>query len=155
DLSHHREPRRIRFGSDRRDDDGRLGIRDRLTAVEAILDDLEREEVLALLAQDPPQPLDVRGIELAVARRRPLRIDEALALEEPDLRDGHVGELALEQREHLPDRHVRPVRHQLPRPVKNTSLNFPICTSSPSAKVTSSMRLRLTYVPFSEPTSRS
>ena len=56
--------------------------------------------------QDPPQPLDVGLVELAVARRGPLGIDQALALEEADLGDGDVGELVLEQRQHLADRQV-------------------------------------------------
>ena len=36
------------------------------------LDDLERQEVLLLLAQDPAEPLDVGFVELAVAGRGPL-----------------------------------------------------------------------------------
>ena len=60
-------------------------------AVESLLDDLQREEVLLLLVQDPAQPGDVGVVELAVPRRRALRVDEALALEEPDLRDRDVG----------------------------------------------------------------
>ena len=79
--------------------------------LEAPLDDLQGQEVLALLAQDPAQTLDVVVVELAVSRRRPLGVDEALALEEPDLRDGHVGELLAQQGEHVPDRQVRPTAH--------------------------------------------
>ena len=65
--------------------------------LQAVPDDLERQEVLALLAQHPAQPLDVVLVELAVARRRALGVDEALALEEADLRDGDVGELLAQQ----------------------------------------------------------
>jgi hypothetical protein len=39
-----------------------------LTGLEAIADDAQRQEVLALLAQDDPQSLDVGVVELAVAR---------------------------------------------------------------------------------------
>ena len=42
---------------------------------------------------------------LAVAGRRPPRLDEALGLQEPQLRDGHVGELGAQLREHLADAH--------------------------------------------------
>jgi hypothetical protein len=65
------------------------------------LDDLEGQEVLPLLAQDPAQPLDVVVVELAVARRRSLRVKQALALEEPDLGDGDIRELLPQQGEHL------------------------------------------------------
>ena len=64
--------------------------------VEPLLDHLQRQEVLALLAQDEAQPFDVGRVELAVARRRALGIDEPLALEEADLRDRDVGELVAE-----------------------------------------------------------
>ena len=79
-------------------------------AGQAVADDLEREEVLALLAQDPAQPLDVVVVELAVARRRALRVDETLALEETDLRDRDVGELLPQEGEHVADGQVRPAR---------------------------------------------
>ena len=78
--------------------------------VEALLDDLERQEVLLLLVQDAAQPLDVAVVELAVPRRRALGVDEALALEEADLRDRDVGELVAELVEHLADRRVRRAR---------------------------------------------
>src|SRR5207249_1831711 len=65
----------------------------RLFAGQSALDDLERQEVLTLLAQDPAEPLDIHLVELAVAGRRALGVEQALALEEPDLRDGDVGEL--------------------------------------------------------------
>ena len=57
------------------------------------------------------QPLDVAVVELAVARRRPLGLDQALALEEADLGDRDVGELLEQQAEHLADRQVRPLVH--------------------------------------------
>src|SRR5437870_543598 len=125
------------------------------------LDHLEGQEVLALLAQDPAQAGHVVLVELAVARRGALRVEEPLALEEADLRDRDVGELLLQERQHLADRQVRPVGHVVPTqpsgppPEKKTSLNLPICTSSPLPRRASSMRSRLRYVPFSEPTSRT
>src|ERR1039458_4996352 len=58
--------------------------------VEPILDHLERQEVLPLLAQHPTQSLDVVLVELAVARGRPFGVDQPLALEKADLGDGDV-----------------------------------------------------------------
>ncbi len=87
--------------------------------VEAFLDDLQREEVLLLLVQDPAQTGEVGVVELAVPRRRALRVDEPLALEEPDLRDRDVGELVTQFGEHLADRemtvHARPFMPAGPR----------------------------------------
>ncbi len=80
-------------------------------AVETTLDDLQRQEVLALLPQDPAESLDVEVIELPVTRRRALGVDEALALEEPDLGDRQVGEVGLQEAEHLADRQVRAAAH--------------------------------------------
>ena len=80
--------------------------RARPVLVESLLDDLQREEVLALLVQDPAQPLDVGLVEHAVPRRRAFGSDEPLTLEETDLRDRHVRELVLEKREHFTDREV-------------------------------------------------
>ena len=57
------------------------------------------------------QPLDVAVVELAVPGRRALRLDQALALEEPDLGDRDVRELLEEEAEHLADRQVRPLVH--------------------------------------------
>jgi hypothetical protein len=80
------------------------GLRRVSVAAQTALDDLERQEVLALLAEDPPKPVDVLLVELPVAGRRPLRVEETLALEEPDLGDGDVGKLVLQQGQHVPDR---------------------------------------------------
>jgi hypothetical protein len=70
---------------------------------QTVLDDLEGEEVLPLLAQDPPEALDILLVELPVSGRGPLRIDQALTLQEPDLGNGHVGELLAEQSEDITD----------------------------------------------------
>ena len=81
-------------------------------------DGLEGQEVLALLDEDPPESIDVGLVELPVARRGPLRVDQALALQEADLGDGDVGELLLQEREDLADRqvvgHLTPPRPRRP-----------------------------------------
>ena len=92
----------------------RLERRAVVELVEPFLDHLERQEVLALLAQDEAQALDVGRRELAVARRRALGIDEPLALEEADLRDRDVGELRAQLIEHVADRDVRGRRPRQP-----------------------------------------
>ena len=77
-----------------------------LAGLDAVLDHLERQEVLALLAEDAAQEFHVVAVELAVTRRRAFRIDQALALEEPDLGDRDIGELLEQQGEHLTDGEV-------------------------------------------------
>ena len=79
----------------------------RLELVEALLDHLERQEVLLLLVQDPPQAREVLVVELPVSRGGALGIDETLALEEADLRDGDVGKLVAQLGQDLADREVR------------------------------------------------
>src|SRR4029079_18194018 len=117
-------------------------------AGEAALDHLPGQEMLALLTQDPAQAFHVGVVELPIAGRGALWIEQALALEESDLGDGDVGELVLEEREHFPNRHERPLRHRhlysgaASAPEKNTSLNFPIWSSSPVVSGDSSMRCR-------------
>ena len=84
----------------------RAGLR-RLQAavdrVQVVLDHPQRQVVVALLGQHEPQPGHVGRRELAVARGRPLRIDEALGLEEPDLGDRDVRELRPQLTQDLPD----------------------------------------------------
>ena len=53
--------------------------------VETTLDHLEGQEVLPLLSQDPAKAVDVRLVELTVTGWRPLRDEQAPALEETDL----------------------------------------------------------------------
>ena len=77
-------------------------------------DDLEGQEMLALLAQHPAQPLHVVVEELSVARRRSLGVHQALALEEADLRDRDVGEFLPEQGQDVTDGEVRTAAHSLP-----------------------------------------
>ena len=93
--------------------------------------------VLTLLPQDPAQALDVGFVELAVARRRALGIEQTLALEEADLRDGDVGELvaaaARAPRRSTGGCSARVTSLDRRPPARNTSLNLPICSSSPLA----------------------
>jgi hypothetical protein len=58
-------------------------------------DHLQGQEGVSLLPQHPAQAVDVCVIKLPVTGRRSLRVDQALALEEPDLRDGDVRELVM------------------------------------------------------------
>ena len=59
-------------GGRRRVEEARLLPRRQL--VEPLLDHLQREEVLLLLVEDPPQPREVVCVELPVARRRALGV---------------------------------------------------------------------------------
>jgi hypothetical protein len=79
---------------------GRVRLR---AFIEAALYDLQRQESVPLLPQDPPQALDVGFVELPVTRRRPLGIHQSLALKEADLGDGDVRELLLEEGQDFPD----------------------------------------------------
>ena len=79
--------------------------------VETALYDLERQEMLPLLAQYPAKPRHVLLVELAVPRWRPLGIYETLTLEEPDLRDRDVGELLLQEGEDVTDREIATNAH--------------------------------------------
>jgi hypothetical protein len=85
--------------------------------VQTALDHFQGQKGVPLLAQDPPEALDVGLVELAVTRGRPLRVDQALALEEADLRDGHVGELLLQEGKDFPYREMGPAGHDLFTPV--------------------------------------
>ena len=152
-------PRRRRrgVGRDRATDAG-PDLAGHEAGVEAVLDDPQGQEVIALLGQDPAEAGEVVLVELPVAGGRALGVEQALALEEADLRDRDVGELVLQQGEHLADRQVRALVHEIPaaaEPAMNTSLNLPICTSSPPSNQASSTRRRFTYVPLSDPTSRT
>ena len=72
--------------------------------------------MLALLAQDPAQSLDVVLVELAISRRGPLRIHQTLALQKADLGDGHVRELLAQQGQDVTDGQVGPCTHSaIPR----------------------------------------
>ena len=90
---------------------------------------------------------DVGRLHYVLATQRdhylPLRVEQALALEEADLRDRDVGELVLQEVEDLADGEVRALGHESDPPCRNTSLNLPIWSSSPWASGASSMRSRL------------
>src|SRR5690606_33552354 len=94
------------------------------------------QEVVSLLDEDPAEADHVSLVELAVAGRRALGLEQALALEEADLRDRDVGELGLQLGEHFADgavgllAHGRAQRPPWPAGATNTSLNLPICSSS-------------------------
>ena len=119
--------------------------------VERSLDHLEREELVALLAQDPAQALDVGVIELAVSGRVAVGVDQSLALEEADLGDRHIGELLGEHGQHLADRqrfrsalgsaihrftHSVRAHAEAPRvPMTNTSRYLPTWICAPSRRV--------------------
>src|SRR5579875_509967 len=105
-----------------------------------------------------PQPGDVIRAEPPVAGGRPSRADQPLGFQEADLGDADVRELGAQLDKHLADAEVclrKLAAHPVPRgyppfaacerrPCKKTSLNLPICTSSPALSITSSIRSRLT-----------
>ena len=64
-----------------------------------------------MLAQDHAQQVDIVVVELAVAARGSLGIDQALALQEPDLGDRHVGKLFEQQSEHFTDGQIGTFLH--------------------------------------------
>src|SRR5205085_4669888 len=72
----------------------------RSRAVQLLTDHAQRQELVALHAQDRAQPLDVLLAEQAVAAARPPRREQALVLEVADLRDRDVRELVLEAAAH-------------------------------------------------------
>jgi hypothetical protein len=80
--------------------------------LQPVLHDLQRQEVVALVAEDPAQALDVGLVELPVPGWGPLRVEQPLALEEPDLRDRDVREVVLEQAQDLADRQVGALGHR-------------------------------------------
>src|ERR671937_377291 len=118
---------------------------------ELLADDAERQELVALQAQDRLQPLDVFLAEEPVAALRPPRREQTLILEAADLRDGDVRELVLQHPADGPDRQQPRFRrgsHQRPKKVRRY---LPICSSSPSSSCADSTRLRLTNVPLRLP----
>src|SRR5205807_3405723 len=71
---------------------------------ELLPDDAERQELVALQAQDRLQPVDLVLAEQAVAAGRAPRRQQALVLQVADLRDRDVRELRLEAPAHGADR---------------------------------------------------
>ena len=70
--------------------------------------------VIPLLAENPAQPLHIVVEEFAIARGRTLGVDQALALEEADLRDGDVGELLPQEGQDVTDGEISAGAHSLP-----------------------------------------
>src|SRR4051812_32373072 len=71
--------------------------------VQLVLDDPQRQVVVALLGEHVAQPAHVTAGELPVARGRPLRLHQPLVLEEPDLADREIRKLDLQMGEHVAD----------------------------------------------------
>ena len=67
--------------------------------------------MLALLAEDPAQPIHVGLVELAVTGRRALGNEQAAALEEADLRDRDVRKLLAQQGEDVANCKIRALPH--------------------------------------------
>ena len=99
--------RRVAHLEQRRGGRGRVAH----AVLEAAFDHLEGEEVLALLAEDPAEAIDVGLVELAVTGRRPLGNEQPPALEETDLRDRHVRKLLTQQRENVANGQVGALPH--------------------------------------------
>ena len=132
---------------------GRPGGARRAPTRQLLPDHPQRQILVALGGQHEPQPVRRRPRVLAVAGGGALRLDQPLGLEEPQLRDGRVGELGAQVGQHLADAHQRSragrgrcpglavaaapgdvTRRPSPSgrgPAMNTSRNLPICTSSP------------------------
>ena len=155
--------RRRAAGAGRRDV-GRRG-HGRLVAVDAargqlLADDPQRQELVALHAQDRAQPRDVAGRVEPVAAGRAPRLEQLLVLEVADLRDRDVRELLAQRLAHRADRHrlrrrslvgrrdqgllVGRFLHGGHQRERNVSLYLPTCSSSPSARWWDSIRRRLT-----------
>ena len=78
--------------------------------LELLADHAQRQELVALQAQDRAQPLDVLLREQAVAAARALRVQQPLLLEVADLRDRDVGVLDAQRRADRADRQA-PAAH--------------------------------------------
>ncbi len=83
---------------------------------ELVADHGERQEVVALQAQDHLDAGDVGGRELAVPAGRAFRCDQALVFEEPDLGDREVGVVGLKPLDDLADGEIVAAAHQASAP---------------------------------------
>src|SRR6185437_2350700 len=122
--------------------------------LELLPDHAERQELVALQAENRLEPLDVVLREEAVATLRAPRIEESLILEVTDLGNRDVRELVLEPVADRPDREQPAARRCLGRRHqrwRNVSRYLPIWSSSPSPTSAASTRSRLTKVPFKLP----
>src|SRR5581483_5657871 len=119
---------------------------------ELVADHAQRQELVALEAEDRRQPLEVLLAEEPVAAARALRREQALVLEEADLRDRDVRELVREAPDDLPDpEQARAAAEGRGHRSTKVSRYLPIWSSSPFSSSWLSIRRRLTKVPFSEP----
>ncbi|MBS1264406.1 MAG: hypothetical protein MAG471_00227 [Acidimicrobiaceae bacterium] len=104
--------------------------------LEKVPDHLQWKEVLALLTENPHEPVQIILGEAAIARCRPFGADQALGLQIPDFRNGHIRKLGLETGEDLADSDTGLLwgvlnghdgrDPQVAVPWKNTSLKRPI-----------------------------
>src|SRR5918999_706722 len=116
-------------------------------------DHAQRQELVALETEDRPETFDVVFVEEPVAALRPLRLQQALILEVPDLRDRDVRKLVLQRSADGADVQ-QPLglgRFGRGTHVRKVSLYLPICTSSPSSSAADSMRRRFRNVPLRLP----
>ena len=104
-------------------------------ARELLTDHAQRQELVALHAQDRLQPFDVVLAEQPVAALRPPRREQALVLEVADLGDRDVRELGLEPPADRADREqsLRGLGAVEPSRVRKVSRYLPIWSSSPSS----------------------
>ena len=84
----------------------------RSVAIELGANHLQRKIVVLLLTQDESQSFDFGVTELAISRGGSLRLDEALAFEKPNLRNGDVRKLFEQETEHFPDGKIRLCAHE-------------------------------------------
>ena len=126
-------------------------------SAELLANNAQRQELVALQAQDRDQALDVCLGEQAVAAACAPRLQQALILEVADLRDRDVGELVPQALAHRADRmqagrraRFGKCRHRR----RNVILYLPIWTSSSSSRTLLSIRRLLTNVPLRLPRSR-
>ena len=78
--------------------------------LELVADHAQRQELVALQAQDRAQALDVLLREEAVAAARALRVQQPLLLEVADLRDRDVGVVDAQRCADRADREAPPAR---------------------------------------------
>ena len=104
----------------------------RVEGVELLADHTQRQVPVPLLTEHVAQTLDVGWAVLAVAARRPPRLDQTLLLEEPKLGRSHRGELRAEVGQNVRDAHrglardaVRPRLDQM-RPGGGFSVARPV-----------------------------
>ena len=126
--------------------------------VDRVLDHSERQELVALHAQDRLEALDVRLREQPIPAARPPGPQETLILEVADLRDRDVGKLRPQQLAHCADRvQARGCERRIggrAHGSRNVIRYLPTCTSSSAWSSALSIRCRFTNVPLRLPRSR-